>query len=64
MIWTGSMGEHLDANKVLSSVIYAMLDEEGCLSFIDERFERKWQQWLDYFSAVQTSVKTIAPFPI
>jgi hypothetical protein len=53
----------LATNDILKSQIYAMLNDEGCLAFTDERFQSEWQELVSFLRAAQIASKTVAPLP-
>lgn len=63
LVGTDISARRMEADDLLWSMIYAMLDDEGALAFMDERFNRKWQELIDFFGAQQVAVKTVAPLP-
>ncbi len=63
LIGTSMSASRLEANNILKSLIYAMLDDEGRLAFTDERFHIKWRGMVGFFDADQIAFKTVAPLP-
>ncbi len=63
LIGTKVSASLLEANNILKSLMYAMLDDEGRLAFTDERFHIKWREMVGLFGADQIAFKTIAPLP-
>lgn len=53
----------IEAEAVLWSLIAAMVDEDGILTFSDERFEKKWLELCAFFAADTLTYKTVAPLP-
>lgn len=71
-----TIGRHLDAlvgtvyhrrritaDSVLTSLLYAMLDDQGALAFTDEKFQRKFSEMIDFFREDQIAFKTVSPLP-
>ncbi|MGZ8942639.1 MAG: hypothetical protein ACXW00_07730 [Methylobacter sp.] len=52
-----------DPEEILTSLIYTMLDDEGHLVFTDERFDEKWDEWLNLFENDQIPCNMVAPIP-
>jgi hypothetical protein len=63
LVGTSTTASRLEARNILMSLIYAMLDEEGCLTFSCEKFQSKWQELADFFGADRIAYKTVAPLP-
>jgi hypothetical protein len=63
LVGTDMSAMRLEARNVVSSLIYAMLDDEGNLAFSDERFDREWRKVADFFGTNQIKYKTVAPLP-
>jgi hypothetical protein len=53
----------LEANNILKSLMYAMLDDEGRLAFTDEQFDGKWREFLGLFGADRIASKMVSPLP-
>ena len=51
LVGTSTMASRLETVHILMSLIYAMLDDEGCLTFSCEKFQSKWQELADFFGA-------------
>jgi hypothetical protein len=63
LVGTTSSARRLEADDILRSTIYAMLDHEGALAFTGERFDGKWRELVDFFNADRIAFKTVAPLP-
>jgi hypothetical protein len=63
LVGTSMSAFRLEANNILTSLMYAMLDDEGHLAFSDERFRRKWRELDGFFGADRITSKTVAPLP-
>jgi hypothetical protein len=63
LVGIGTASRRIDAETILKSLIYAMLDDEGRLAFTSERFHSKWQEWVDFFGTDQIAFKMVAPLP-
>ena len=63
LVGTSMSASRLGANDILKFLIYAMLDDEGCLVFSDEQFHIKWQESISSFCVGQIVSKTVAPLP-
>jgi len=63
LVGTSMSASRLEANNILKSLMYAMLDDEGRLAFTDERFHSKWQEMVGLFGADRIAFKTVAPLP-
>lgn len=63
LVGTNSGAARLDANNILRSAIYAMLNDEGALAFTEERFDRKWRDLAEFFGAERIAFKIVAPLP-
>jgi len=44
-------------------LVYDMMDQNGSFVFSDEKFDRKWRELTEFFSAETLSSKLIAPLP-
>ena len=64
MVGTSMSASGLEANDILKSLIYAMLDDEGQPAFTEERFHIKWQTLASFFRATRIAFKTISPIPL
>jgi hypothetical protein len=62
-VGTSTLSLRLDANQILMSFLYTMLDDEGRLAFTDERFHGKWLELAGFFGASQIAFKMVAPLP-
>src|SRR5260370_30953680 len=60
---TSASAHRLEAESILTSLIYAMLDDEGGLTFTREKFDSKWQHLADFFAADRAAYQTVAPLP-
>ncbi len=63
LVGTSDAASHLDANTILWALVHAMVNKEGSFVFSDEKFDRKWREFADFFSAETISSKLIAPLP-
>lgn len=63
MVGTSMSSSRLEANNILMSLMYAMLDDEGRLAFTDERFHSEWREWVGFFGSDRITSKTVAPLP-
>jgi len=63
LVGTIMSASRLEANSILKSLIYAMLDDEGRVAFTDERFHSRWREMAGLFGADQIAFKTVAPLP-
>jgi hypothetical protein len=63
LVGTNSSARRLEADDILRSAIYAMLDDEGALVFTDERFDCEWRELVHFFSADRIAFKMVAPLP-
>lgn len=63
LVGTSIAASRLEARTILMSLIYAMLDGEGSLTFSCEKFWSKWQELADFFGADRIAWKTVAPLP-
>jgi len=63
LVGTSMSGFRLEASNIVMSLLYAMLDDEGCLAFTDECFLSEWTEWVGFFTADRIAVKTVAPLP-
>ncbi|TKB69405.1 MAG: hypothetical protein E8D52_10695 [Nitrospira sp.] len=63
LVGTSISTSRLEANDILKSLIYAMVDDEKHLVFADEKFHIKWQELISSFRADQIVSKTVAPLP-
>lgn len=63
LVGTRMSAFRLEANNILKSLMYAMLDDEGRLAFTDERFHSKWQELADFFGRDRIASKMVAPLP-
>jgi Apea-like HEPN len=53
----------LEAGHILASLIRAMFDDEGHLTFSEDRYDSKWRELIDFLDAEEISFITIAPLP-
>jgi hypothetical protein len=60
---TSEGSRRLEAENIATRLIYAMLDDEGSLTFTSEKFHSKWRELADFFSADRIAYKTVAPLP-
>lgn len=63
LVGTSMSGFHLEANSIVMSLLYAMLDDEGRLAFTDERFRSKWTELVGFFTEGRIATKIVAPLP-
>lgn len=63
LVGTTSGASRLEADNILRSAIYTMLNDEGALAFTDERFDRAWRDLAEFFGAERIAFKIIAPLP-
>jgi len=63
LVGTSRTARRLEAESILTSLIYAMLDDEGKLTFTHEKFHSKWQELSDFFDADRIASKSVAPLP-
>src|SRR5262249_18008635 len=53
LVGTRVSASRLDANNILQSLVYAMMDAEGRLAFTDKQFDAKWRDFVGLFRADQ-----------
>ena len=63
LVGTSTTASHLEADNILWSTIYAMLNDEGTFAFTDERFDRQWRDLVEFFGAERIAFKMVAPLP-
>lgn len=63
LVGTHMSASRLEANDILTSLMYAMLDDEGRVFFTDEKFDSVWREVLGLFGANQISIKMVSPLP-
>ena len=63
LVGTHMSASRLEANTILKSLMYAMLDDEGRLAFTDERFDAKWRELATFFAEDRIPIKMVAPLP-
>jgi Apea-like HEPN len=63
LVGTSMSAFRLEAKSILSSLTYAMQDDEGHLVFSEELFHSKFLEWADFFRADRIAYKTVAPLP-
>lgn len=63
LVGTSMSGFRLEANNIVMSLLYAMLDDEGRLAFTDERFRSKWTELVGFFAEDRIATKIVAPLP-
>src|SRR5260370_26130398 len=63
LVGTSRGASRLQAENILTSLIYAMLDDEGSLTFTREKFHSKWQELRGFFGADRIASKSVAPLP-
>jgi hypothetical protein len=63
VVGTSMSASRLEANNILMSLMYAMLDDEGHLAFTDEQFHSRWREMVGFFGTDRIASKMIAPLP-
>jgi len=63
LVGTSRSTRRLEAESILTSLIYAILDDERRLTFTHEKFHSKWQELSGFFNADRIAYKSIAPLP-
>jgi Apea-like HEPN len=63
LVGTAIGASRLEADYILWSLIYAILNDEETFAFTDERFERKWRELVEFFGAERITFKMVAPLP-
>ena len=63
LVGTNTTASRLEADNILWSTIYAMLNDEGTFAFTDERFDCKWRELVEFFGAERIAFKMVAPLP-
>ena len=63
LVGTSISVSRLEADSILKSLVYAMLDDEGHIAFTDERFHGKWQELVGVFGTDRIAFKMVAPLP-
>ena len=63
LVGTDMSTSRVEASNILKSLMYAMFDDEGHLSFTDERFDGEWRKLIELFDSEEISFKTVAPLP-
>lgn len=63
MVGTSTSAFRLQTRNILYSLIYTMVDDDGCLAFTDERFQRKWLEWMGLLGVDGIPSKTVSPLP-
>jgi len=63
LVGTNQSASRLEPDRILLCLIYVMLNDDGSLAFTDERFDCKWEEWVDFFSADRINCKMVAPLP-
>jgi hypothetical protein len=63
LVGTNTIALRLEADNILQSAIYAMLNDEGAFAFTDERFDREWRELVEFFGAERIVFKIVAPLP-
>ena len=61
MVGTSMSAFRIEARRILSSLTYAMQDNEGRLAFSDERFHSKFLEWAEFFRADHIAYKMVVP---
>jgi len=52
-----------DVDRILQSLVYAMLDDDGRIEFADTHFDREWAEIVAFLAADQFKHTVIAPIP-
>lgn len=63
LIGSEHSASRIEADSVLWSIVYDMVDEKGALAFTDERFDQTWKELVSSFETDTLVVKTVAPIP-
>ncbi len=63
LVGTDTGATPVEADNILQSAIYSMLDDQGALAFTDERFDREWRELVEFFGAELIAFKIVAPLP-
>ena len=63
LVGTNTGASRVEADRILWSLIYAILNDEGAFTFTDERFDRKWGELVEFFGADRIAFKMVAPLP-
>lgn len=63
LVGTNTTASRLEADNILWSASYVMLNDEGTFAFTDERFDCKWRELIALFSAELITFKMVAPLP-
>jgi len=63
LVGTRRGDRRLQAEDILTSLIYAMHDDEGSLTFTREKFHSEWQELSGFFGADRIAYKSVAPLP-
>ena len=63
LVGTNTTASRLEADDILRSAIYAMLNDEGAFAFTDERFDRAWRELVAFFGAERLAFNLVAPLP-
>ncbi len=63
LVGTKTGASRLEADNILQSAIYTMLNDEGAFAFTDERFDREWRDLAEFFGADRIAFKIVAPLP-
>ena len=53
----------IEADNILRSAIYSMLNDQGAFAFTGERFDREWRELVEFFGAERIALKMVAPLP-
>jgi hypothetical protein len=64
LVGTNMSASRLEANTILKSLMYAMLDDEGRLRFTDERFDAKWRELATFFGGTELLPRWLRRFHV
>jgi hypothetical protein len=59
LVGTSMTASRLEARNIVASLIYAMLDDEGRLTFSLEKFHTKLKEWANFFGADRIAYKMV-----
>jgi hypothetical protein len=63
LVGTSMSARAFEANDILMSLMYAILDDQGPLAFTDERFHSHWVELVGFLGADRLANKIVAPLP-
>ncbi|MGH9196472.1 MAG: hypothetical protein ACRD1T_12105, partial [Acidimicrobiia bacterium] len=63
LVGTKQMAMRLEADRILWSLIFTMVDDDGALAFTNHQFDERWREIVEFFSADRIPLKTVAPLP-